>query len=266
MDPHKLECVAHNAIDTLLRTTTLLAREARSEELGKIRAHLGQVIVAVEQLLTSHPPTPEVPLASLVQSSEPEKSSLPGLVEVADGLKVPAMVLPESCHTKEEVLEAIKGPMLCYVPAWGHFAIRMGGMLLHGNVGKILSKDTPRPMGVKECRKKDCIGEMCTYYHDPTKSLRNPEPGICPPASARLYVRNYFADSFVYAPRGSGAPSARYGSRRYGSADTLACDLATLSDKEAARFLDQVAHDLICAAVLMSNRGGRGAPTANHRQ
>lgn len=183
----------------------------------------------------------------------------PSAVEVADKVFVSAIVLPESCQTYEEALGAIRSPALHYIPSWNHFAIRMGNALVHGNVGNIYTAREKRPQGVKPCRNVarsgNCSDPDCTYYHDPltTGAARIPAP---------LCVRSYFSDSFSYSPRmkSPGQGSARYGTRRFGAAQSLAIDLDLITDAEAWRFLDQVAHDLVCAAVLLTARPHLSGP------
>lgn len=189
----------------------------------------------------------------------PPGEAQPALVEVVPGLDVEAMVLSESCTSVASVRDAIRGPMLCYVPAWGHFALRLGGGLLHGNVGNIFPDGERKPCGVAECRKKSCRDPECSYYHDPALWAGH-EGGIAPGRRAPLSVRNYMAGSFGYQkPPGAvpGAP-ARYGVRRFGSASSLGVDLLRLGPAEVRRFLDQVAHDVVCAALLL-----RHSPHAN---
>lgn len=178
-------------------------------------------------------PPPDVPAS--------DDSAFPALVEVEDGLTVEAMVLPANCDTPEAVLHAIRGPMLCFVQAWNHFAIRLGDHLLHGNIGSIYPAGTRRPCRVKHCN-GGCSGS-CPYYHDPA----------LPSGAGKKEIRNFVADSFAYRPLIPLDGGARFGRRRFGSAGSLRADLATLAPAEVRRFLDQVAHDLVCAAVLLHN-------------
>ena len=187
------------------------------------------------------------------------KGARPAQVEVCPGVQVHAMVLPADCRTTDEVKNAIRGPMLCYVPAWGHFALRMGDLLLHGNVGNIYPATVRRPQGVKECKIPGCVGRnpACTYYHDPaTFSAEELEAHAAPialDASAPLSVRSFFAESFAYCPR-AGPQSSRYGMRRLGDVASLPEDIQAMSASEARQFLSQVAHDMVCAAVLAQAR------------
>lgn len=173
----------------------------------------------------------------------------PALVKISRNVEVPAMVI-DAC-TRAEVSDQIRGPMLCYVPMWGHFAVRLGRHIIHGNVGRILAPGTKLPVGVKECARPECYNvpgaaAECTYYHDPARmavaALATDEPP--------LTVRSYMADSFVYTPK-IGRSRSRYGGRPIGDIDSLGADIRSASKAEARRFLSQVAHDLVCAVALL---------------
>lgn len=282
-----LMCEAENAIATLGRVVDTLAAELLPEviaarevssayrvrllrSLDLIREQVGAVSQQVEtaQNVAKHSSFARIVVPAGVGRPRPnfaaapvaatKAAAKPAMIEVADGLSVPAMVLPETCRTRSEVLEAIRGPMLCYVPAWGHFAIRMGDMLIHGNIGTIFDGKVKHPVGVKACRDLACADPGCAYYHDPAKTsafTQSTAQTIAPDSESPLHVRNFFAENFVYSPRFRGSkPPSRYGRRHYGSAGSLSADLALMADSEADRFLAQVGHDLVCAAVLLSNR------------
>lgn len=177
----------------------------------------------------------------------------PAIVEVVPGVSVPAMLLPASCDTLESVRDGIRGPMLCYVPSWGHFAVRLGPHVIHGNVGAIYPPGERRPRGVKECKAALCRGPACTYYHPP--------PNAKTEAAA---VRNFAAASFMYQPRG--APhAARYGGRVIGDYRSLEADLNAISPAAARLFLDQVGHDLVCAVALLHHRPDLAAHAPGRR-
>lgn len=55
----------------------------------------------------------------------------------ATGRRLPAVVLPDAVIAPADVAAAVKTSDLYYVPAWGHFAFRVGGRLFHGNVGEV---------------------------------------------------------------------------------------------------------------------------------
>jgi hypothetical protein len=172
-------------------------------------------------------------------------------VGVVGGLTVDAFVLPEALGTAPEVFAAVGGGALYYVPSWKHFAVRVGGCVLHANLGRIYA-DPPRggaagaeaPQRIKECQRARCTGAACTYYHDPEKFAGSSD------------ARNFMASSWHYTP--AGAP-ARYGTRRFGSARDLEGDLLAVSPEEARRFLHQTAHDVLCAAILWQHVLGPAA-------
>jgi len=194
-------------------------------------------------------------------------AATPALYDFGDGIQVPVMVLPPSCRLRQDVMDAIRGPMLCYVPAWEHFAVRVGDLLLHSGLGRVFPAGEKRPCAVRPCARlaaalrsaaalraaadpRAC--DDCAFYHDPAKEA------ACGAAPGAQRVRNFLASGFAYRPRGAPAPKKgeRYGTRRFGSADGLALDIASLNTDEAERFVDQVSHDVLCAAVLAWNHAG----------
>lgn len=253
----RLRKEAELALSTFRRILDELAGEGALDEQKDLHQQLSALTNHSRLSITSQTPerndnSRSVPQleAQIPESRGAAAKPTPARVEVADGIYVEAMVLPAHLRTYEEVLQTIVGPMLCYVPSWGQFAIRIGGGLIHGNVGNILSHTTKHPMGVKPCTKKECSDPGCRYYHDPLKLALDPAPSVELP----LRVRNYMAESFLYCPRTMSPPSGvRYGGRHFGNASSLGLDLEQLSPSERRRFLDQVAHDMICAAILLHN-------------
>lgn len=165
-----------------------------------------------------------------------------------DHVSLDAVIIPGSLKDPREILAAVSTPELYYIPAWDHFAVRCGAVVFHGNVGKIYPTDTGRaqraPERVKECRHrgqcpslKGGEGASCAYYHDPEE---------CPGSRD---VRNYIADSWVYAPATT-RYSARYGSRRIGSRDSLRGGLQEISASDARRHVAQTTHDILCSIIL----------------
>lgn len=57
------------------------------------------------------------------------------------------------------------GPELSYIPEVDHFALRVAGVLIHGNIGQII--DTKTPERIKNCKNKNCKRTHCSFYHDP---------------------------------------------------------------------------------------------------
>lgn len=175
----------------------------------------------------------------------PAPASARRSVRAVGDVSVDAVVLPATLKTAPEVFAAITAGDLYYVPHWNHFAVRIGGCVLHANLGRIYRGAPPRGAGpvvreapecVKECRRARCAGGAgCRYYHDPEDFADSTD------------VRNFMADSWFYTPAAS---PARYGTRRVGSAGNLEVDIRAIGLDEARRFLHQTAHDVLCAAIL----------------
>jgi len=199
------------------------------------------------------PPSPKIRILT--------KESKPAKVEVVPGLSLPVMCLPEDCRDPRQVVAAIRGPALCWVPAWGHFAVRLGDMLLHGHIGEVTPRGErgPTPPGLTPCARAGCPGSGCPFYHDPAATpyfLQNRPLTAAPPVDSPLHVRSFRAESFAYDPPRPGRPMPPTGARRIGGAATFLADARAASPAEAQAFLDQVAHDLICAVALVQARGG----------
>jgi len=170
---------------------------------------------------------------------------------LADRVSLDATIVPETAKTPRDVFAAVTTPELYYIPRWDHFAVRVGAVVFHGNVGHIYpaSRGQRAPERVKECRRRGACpslqgGAPCSYYHDPVEAyadggaIRQPQD-----------VRNFIADSWVYSPA-TPRYGARYGSRRIGSRDALTSDLQEISAADARRFFAQTAHDILCSIVL----------------
>ncbi len=130
---------------------------------------------------------------------------------------------------------------LYYVESADHFAIKIGGHLLHGNIG-IIYTDGRNPEKIKNCKfATGCQKQhKCDYYHDPAKF-----PG------SRDH-RNFIANSWMYVPP-TGHFKGRQG-RRFGSRDNLDTDIVGLTDDEIGRYDDQLMHDLLCALLIVQSR------------
>ena len=192
---------------------------------------------AITTIVPVVPTTPAVKPQIMPMPAAGQRSAVPC---AAGGVTVDAIVLPASVKTAAAVAAAVNTSALYYIPHWGHFAMRLGGQLLHANLGQIYGGARglrELPERVKDCRHTDCGGTAagCRYYHDPRT-----HPGSTD-------VRNFMADSWLYAHP---AAPARCGGRRIGSASTFDADLRSLGAEDARRFLDQVAHDALCAAII----------------
>jgi hypothetical protein len=192
--------------------------------------------VAWAKVAATHMPHPiPAPLAPLV----PARLS----VNIIGSIAIDAIVLPTALKNAPDIFAGITGGDIYYIPHWNHFAVRVGGCVLHANLGHIY-RPPPRSAGsvtyeaparVKDCRRQGCAGATCRYYHDPEHFAGSTD------------VRNFMADSWHYTPAAS---PARYGTRRIGSANEIEADLRVISLDEARRFLHQTAHDILCAAIL----------------
>ena len=121
-----------------------------------------------------------------------------------------------------------------YLRTAGHFAVRVGPLFLHGNVG-IIYDNAREPTKVKSCQYgTKCLNiGACKYYHDPL---------LFPGARD---VRNFTNTSFIY--NGS---NDRRGGRKIGSKDRFDADIVQLRPEDTAHYLDQVAHDFFCAMLI----------------
>jgi hypothetical protein len=129
---------------------------------------------------------------------------------------------------------------LYYVESSDHFAFKLCGKILHGNIGIIYTEEK-NPEKIKDCKfANSCMKvDNCDYYHDPVKFPGSKDH------------RNFIASSWLYAP-----PNSQYKnrprSRRFGSRDHLDTDIVGLQEEEISRFQDQTMHDLLCSLLLTS--------------
>ena len=157
-------------------------------------------------------------------------------------IKLKVIFIDQSLTSFEEIKAQMCLPELYYIPQWKHFAVRVGDMVFHANMGKIITNRNKRaPMRVKECSYLPCTQlASCFYYHDPER-----HPGS-------KDIRNYMADSWIYS-KFSKRYATRYGTRQIGTSDSIVTDLRTISDEGARRFLDQTSHDILCSILIWKN-------------
>lgn len=107
-----------------------------------------------------------------------------------------------------------------------HFAIKIAGIMLHGNVGLIYA-DSRNVRKIKDCRfATSCFKKNeCDYYHDPMFSDGSRD------------CRNYIAG----------------GQRKFGSRDTIDDDLIAANSDDLSRYRDQTMHNILCC-ILMQGR------------
>lgn len=176
----------------------------------------------------------------LAPSSVPPTDGVPHPAPVCAGVTLRAIWLPPDVGALSDVAALMTRPDIYYVPKWGHFAIRVGEIVLHANVGKIFANGRDiAPTRVKDCRHPPgrCPRRAaCTYYHDPATVAGSTD------------VKNFMSDAWHFSPTTCGS-RARYGIRRVGSVDTLACDLQNISRIESQQLVHQAAHDILCAIL-----------------
>lgn len=179
----------------------------------------------------------------------PRKPFARQTVTLAGQVTLDAVIVPDALANPRDITDAVSTPELYFIPRWDHFAVRVGGVVFHGNIGTIYpaaggKKAGGPPRRVKECRLGSQCKAGCSYYHDPAEVAGSTD------------TRNFVADGWLYVPavfhRG-----ARYGSRRLGSRENLELDLQTISAADARRYVAQTAHDILCAVVLTKYVLGR---------
>lgn len=123
---------------------------------------------------------------------------------------------------------------LYYVVPNEHFAIRINGILFHGNVGTIYN-DGPTLVRTAECKYlKGCTRPSCEFYHDPIEFPNSSD------------VRNYHNSAFSYSP----ARDKRFNQlRHFGSLPNLKADVIELTPKDTKLLRDQAFHELLCAMI-----------------
>ncbi len=126
---------------------------------------------------------------------------------------------------------------LYYVDSADHFALKIAGRLLHGNIG-IIYTDERNPEKIKDCRFADtCVKrDNCDYYHNPLKFTGSQDH------------RNFIASSWLYSPPHGQKNRPR--ARRFGSREHLDIDISLMQEDDIERFRDQTMHDLLCAFLL----------------
>lgn len=151
-------------------------------------------------------------------------------IKITEALSISAVTVP----TFDQVLS---DGNLYYVSNADHFAFRIAGRLLHGNIGTIYTNENT-PIKIKDCRyQSSCTRAKCDYYHDPAKFIGSRDH------------RNYIASSFLYAP-GNSHHKNKARSRRFGSRNNLDIDIVNMSEEEIDRFNSQVMHDFLCSCLL----------------
>lgn len=211
---HKLRLLMHLKT-SLERTLLLVANHAT------ILAKQHDEHTAIIKGILANP----TPLAK----PQPKKSAVrqSHTVEIAPKLYLAA-------HSVSSFAQVVQNGELFYVTPYNHFAIKLNGKLLHGNIGSVIH-ESKAPEKIKECKFAACNMDTCDFYHDPCKH------------SGSRDVRNYMANSWSW---GGDNRRGEVRGRRLGNKDTLAADLANITAEEASKFKDQVFHDLLCALLV----------------
>lgn len=165
----------------------------------------------------------------------------------SSGLELDAVVVPNHLASPSAIFGAIVTSELHFIPQWGHFAARVGATVFHAGLGDVLSPDE-KPVRVKDCRRGarcPSLGRAdvaCNYYH-------NPE--LCPGSRD---VRNFGPYDRLYAPLTRESQMA-VDPRRFGSGRDATSDLERVGKRDARRFKEQVAHDMLCVLLLEKYAG-----------
>jgi hypothetical protein len=156
-------------------------------------------------------------------------------IYIAENYYLPAISVPVW-----ESINDMNNGILYYIESCNQFAIKLAGILFHGNIGIIYTNEKD-PIKIKNCRfGKDCMKETCDFYHDP---LVTPNCSDC---------RNFIAGSWLYAPPIHPFKNNNR-ARRFGSKENISIDLPSLSDEEKERFVDQTMHDILCSLLIKNN-------------
>lgn len=152
-------------------------------------------------------------------------------IKFTEALSLPAIKVPTFDYVKSD-------GELYYVECADHFAFKLAGQLMHGNIGVIYTEEK-NPEKIKDCKfAANCMKQdKCDYYHDPVEFPGSKDH------------RNFIASSWLYAPPNSQFKN-RSRSRRFGSRDHLDTDIVGLQSEEITRFNDQTVHDVLCALLL----------------
>ena len=128
---------------------------------------------------------------------------------------------------------------LYYIESMDHFAIKIGDILLHGNIGMI---DNNAKKSIKACRNNKCTDiTKCQFYHDPLLY------------DGSTNIRNYNPQNWTYMPRNfpyKKMTSHGKDQRHFGSRNNLETDILFVNKDDVNLFADQVMHDLLCIILL----------------
>lgn len=125
--------------------------------------------------------------------------------------------------------EKMESGVLYYIEPANHFALKIAGEMIHGNIG-VVYRNEKNPVKIKNCKfGKDCTKNVCEYYHDPLQFGGQDRRNFIMP-SLGLVLNSKMAS--------------------YGNIETLDLDIKTIKKDELERFGDQLMHNLLCYLVF----------------
>lgn len=235
--------------------------ERLTAETAKLASLLEEMNAVLDTAKTCHSKDMHL-IGSVINSTKKEEPwSLPrksrlGALHMGNGAAIthnkPAQLTAQPAQTNIKFTEALSLTVLSvdsfdlvkqdgsmyFVTSAAHFAVRINGLLFHGNIGTIYT-DEKNPEKIKDCRYSEtCMKrDNCDYYHDPVKFAGSKD------------CRNFIASSWLYSPPDSFYKN-RSRSRRFGSREHIDVDIVGLQDEERVRFYDQTMHDILCSLLL----------------
>lgn len=154
----------------------------------------------------------------------------PAKVDITPNLHLSAIYVQSFKDVKQD-------GCLYYIEPCDHFAIKINGTLISGNIGIIYTNES-NPKKIKDCKfKQSCIKQKeCDYYHDPLVFDNSKDH------------RNYIASSLVYINHND---IQRSRGCRFGSRDHLDFDIQDISEEEKNKFKDASMSSLLCTLLLL---------------
>lgn len=227
-EPNDIQC---NIIANNDASWTTVTRKKQPD--AKPMSRLGTTSRSYAVATVAANPSPSKNVVSTVHSGVHSGVPAPKYTKIkfTEALSVPAISVPTFDYVKQD-------GELYYVESADHFAFKICGHMLHGNIGMIYT-DEKSPEKIKDCKFADsCMKrDKCDYYHDPVKFAGSKDH------------RNFIASAWLYAPPNSHYKN-RPRSRRFGSREYLDTDIVGLQEEEIIRFHDQAMHDLLCSILL----------------
>jgi len=223
-------------------TNISTAVEALKREYNNLKSLHADETNTIKQVIDE--PTPKSAPAEVVIAAAPDewitiarKNRAVKPPPISAAKKMPVVICPGVTleATTVDSFDQVKADgELYYVIPNEHFAIRIGGILFHGNIGTIYN-DGPTLVRTAECKYlKGCTRPSCEFYHDPIDFPNSSD------------VRNYHNSAFSYSP----SHDKRFNQlRHFGSLPHLKADAVELTPKDSKLLRDQAFHELLCALV-----------------